>query len=121
MVNEWISIQQWRVGLAIALGLLFWVLGLAGFCLFFLVEDAAFKRRWYRPFAILSSTVLVCAVIAMGLPPRLLFLFIPAIVLVSFLNIRSIRFCGRCGMTNGMNGLVGRPRFCAKCGAALET
>jgi uncharacterized membrane protein YuzA (DUF378 family) len=120
MVGDWQNMSLGRAVLAVALGVVYFVFGLAGVFVFFLSDNVSFKRRWYRPYAILSSTLLVCVAIAMGFPRRLLALLIPAVVVITALNIRSTRFCGQCGKINGLSGFLLGPKFCAKCGAALE-
>jgi hypothetical protein len=121
LVGDTIDVPLWRLGLLLGLWLLCFVLAAAGFVLVFLVQDAAFKRRWYRPYAILFSTIIACGFIAFEPSRGVLLLVIPAIIVITVLHIRSTRFCGRCGKVNGMNGSLVVPHFCAKCGAPLET
>jgi hypothetical protein len=53
--------------------------------------------------------------------PRPFFLFlIPAVALMTFLNLRNTKFCDACGKTLINQNPFSPPAFCSKCGAALN-
>jgi hypothetical protein len=48
-----------------------------------------------------------------------LVLAVPAVAIISYMNIRMTRFCESCGRTLHRQPLFSKPRFCSHCGAAL--
>jgi hypothetical protein len=101
-----------------------WVaVGVAGFYLFGVRRDAAFKRRWFRWYIIAAAIAFLAFVLVtvdQGLRPEVLFLVVPAVALIAFLNIWGTRFCASCGRTIYTQWLFSRPRYCSHCGAKLE-
>jgi len=45
---------------------------------------------------------------------------IPAVALITFLNLRSTRFCDGCGRTVYTQNLLKPARYCPHCGALLD-
>lgn len=79
-----------------------WVaLGLASFLFFQFNRNTALKRTVFPIFIIVIGIIFGGFVyFIMGrLHPQILYLAIPAIILISFLNIRTTRFCDSCGRT----------------------
>ena len=96
------------------------VLGALGFYFFYLNKNAAFKRKYFPWFMVFTGGLFLVFMSLTGMPPRSYFLAVPAIVLISFLNIWGTRFCSSCGRTIFSQGLGGRPEFCSSCGAKID-
>lgn len=98
------------------------VLGIFSTAFFFLNNDAALKRKVHPPFVIGVSILFLGFVVLMGTPRNVFFycIFVPAIVLITFMNLRNTKFCNTCGKTLINQNPFVRPRFCSKCGASLE-
>jgi hypothetical protein len=79
-----------------------WVaLGLASFLFFHFNRNAALKRIAF-PMFIVTVGVLFGTFVYLSTGrqhPQMMYLAVPAIVLISFLNIRQTRFCEACGKT----------------------
>jgi hypothetical protein len=103
------------------------VLVIVGFVVFVLGRDTALKRKWFPRFIILVGMLFVIfstslAVlgsetwVALGI----LLLTVPAVALISYLNIKMTKFCDQCGATLINSNWFSPMRFCSKCGAALD-
>ena len=98
------------------------VLGALGFYFFYLNKDAAFKRKYFPWFMVFIGVLFLVFMSLMGLPLQAYFLMVPAVGLITFLNIRGTRFCSSCGRTIFPQGLPwSRPEFCSSCGAKIDT
>ena len=99
----------------------FWVaLGLASFLFFHFNRDAAFKRRVFPLFGVAAGLIFGAFLIYMTRGySQVLFLAVPMIALITFLNIRCTRFCDSCGRTLYKQPVFTRPGFCPHCGAQL--
>ena len=99
----------------------FWVaLGLASFLFFQFNRDATLKRRVFPFFAIAVGLIFGAFLIYMTRGfSQVVFLAVPMIALITFLNIRMTRFCDSCGRTLYRQPLFTRPGFCPHCGAQL--
>jgi hypothetical protein len=97
-----------------------WMLLAAANAIFYWKGSLAAKRRWHPRIAI-AAGVLFAGFVALVFPePRMLVLFLPAIALICFLNLKLIKFCGSCGATIMSNMALRPARFCQRCGAPLE-
>lgn len=98
-----------------------WIaLGICSFLFFQVSRNAKLKRSLWPVLVISTSIVFGCFVIYMTSPNRgILFIFIPAIVLIAILNLRGTRFCDACGKTLHSQ-LISRRKFCPFCGAVLQ-
>lgn len=76
------------------------------------------KRRWH-PRIVIGAGVLFLGFIAISMPVALT-LAVPSVALITFLNLKFIRFCPACGVTLVQNPPWSAPRFCSKCGASLQ-
>jgi hypothetical protein len=56
----------------------------------------------------------------MGFPLEAFYVLAPAVALITFLNLRSVKFCNTCGKTLINQIPFTAPKFCSKCGAKLE-
>ena len=101
------------------------VLGIVGFFGFYLGEDVAFKRKWFRPFAILVGVLFIVFGSALtvlhsrNLSDRLtLFGVVPLVAIIVYWNIKITKFCD-CGAMLYNRNWFSPMRFCSKCGASL--
>jgi hypothetical protein len=116
-------------GIVIAVFFGTWVvLGVAGFLFFYLGRDAALKRRWFPRFVVLGGVLFVffattLSVLSSRSPEGLgvLVLVVPAVLLISWLNIKHTKFCDECGaMTINQNWFASM-RYCPRCGASFDS
>lgn len=96
------------------------VLGLLSGAFFFLGRNASLKRKVFPPLAVAAAILFVGFVWAMGFPSHVLLVLIPVVVLITFLNLRSVKFCDDCGRTIINQIPFSPPQFCSKCGAKLR-
>ena len=100
-----------------------WVcLGLGSFLFFHFNRNTALKRQVWPVFIIAIGLMFGGFVyLMMGRQqPQVLYLMGPAIFLISFLNIRTTRFCDSCGKTLYRQPIFTRTQFCPHCGAQLK-
>jgi len=96
------------------------VLGFTSFFVFFLNENAKFKKKFWLPFVILVATVFIGFGYLVGFDGIELFFIVPAVGLVSFFCIKSIKFCDNCGKTNMSPSLIFPPKTCFFCETPLS-
>ena len=96
------------------------VLGLMSFLIFFVSKNADRKKKLWAPFIIFTGLLFIGFTYLMGFGGQHLYIMVPMVVLISFLNIRSTKFCGSCGKTNINQNFLSPAKFCNKCGEALE-
>jgi len=106
----------------IAFILLCGVLGIGSVVFFTFNRNAALKRRIWPGFIIGGGLLFVSFVyFSVGQQqPELLYFLLPMTALVSFINIRSTRFCDACGRTLTRQPILKRTQFCPHCGAELK-
>lgn len=93
-----------------------WVLlGLFSASFFFLSKNAHLKRKVWPPFIVITGILFAGFVWAMGF-----LIVIPAVALITFLNLRAVQFCNSCGATIMTQNPLSKPMFCSKCGAGLK-
>ena len=98
-----------------------WVaLGVAGFFLFYVSKNARFKKKYFPWYAILAGVVFISFGLMIGFPSEMLYLMVPAVALITFLNIKSTKFCENCGRTIINQMWFTKVEYCAKCGAKLN-
>ena len=93
------------------------VLGILSFAFFTFNKNAALKRKVRTPFVVAVGILFVCFVWLAGAPSKVLYVAVPAMALITMLNIRTTRFCNSCGKTIYTQNPFSRPEFCYKCGA----
>ena len=94
--------------------------GVAGYVLFHLVDNARFKRRYFRWYVCFGALVILGFFIARGYPIALV-LTVSAIVAFSvYVALATTAFCDACGKTVTVPGRLDRPGFCIGCGAPLQ-
>jgi hypothetical protein len=96
------------------------VLGVFSAGFFFLSRNAQLKRKVWRPFVVITSVLFVAFVWAMGVPSQFMVIAIPAVALITFLNLHTVQFCNSCGATIMSQNPLSKPAFCSKCGAPLK-
>ena len=96
------------------------VLGLFSAGFFFLNRNASLKRKLWLPLIIATGVLFLGFMWAMGFPQEAFFLAVPAVALITLLNLRTVRFCNSCGATLMSQNPFAKPAFCSKCGAKLE-
>jgi len=95
-------------------------LGVAGFFLFYLSKNVRFKRRYFPWYLIFGSVLFIFCGLGLGVPSEMFYFMVPAVALITYLNIRSTRFCDGCGRTLINHALFTRVEYCPKCGAKLN-
>jgi hypothetical protein len=99
--------------------LICWVaLGISSL-VFYNVASLETKKRWHPAIMVLIGLLFLSFVALTGNLASFLFV-LPFVALVTFLNIRNIRFCPKCGKTLYQRGWS-RDSFCAKCGTKLDS
>jgi hypothetical protein len=98
------------------------VLGIFSSAFFFLNKNAVLKRKVHPPFVIGVGVLFLTFGWLMGIPDQPFFfcVMVPAVVVITFLNIRNTRFCNSCGRTVFTQNPFAPPKFCSKCGAGLD-
>src|SRR5687767_6638119 len=98
------------------------LLGVGSFLFFHFNRNAALKRRVFPAFVVAVGLIFGGFVYfsAGSQQPQVLYMLVPALLLISFLNIRQTRFCDSCGKTLYRQPIFSRPRFCPHCGAELK-
>jgi hypothetical protein len=97
------------------------VLGISSFLFFHFNKNTTLKRHVFPPFVVIMGIIFGCFIAYMSPDyPQILFIAVPMIVLISFLNIRKTRFCDVCGRTLYQQPVFSRSQFCPRCGAELK-
>jgi hypothetical protein len=104
-------------------GLLFvvlWaVLAIASTAFFTLNRNAELKQKVWPPYIVGLGLLFLGITYAMGVRPPFLFLAIPVVALIVFLNLRGVQFCTSCGATVRSTNPFSRPTACPTCSAPL--
>ena len=99
-----------------------WVaLGIAGLWVTYLDKNVARKKRLI-PVCIVGAGAIftLFAFLMTGGEWGAMLLVIPAVVLITFLNLRQFRVCSACGRTIHSGMWFAKAEFCPKCGARIE-
>jgi hypothetical protein len=95
--------------------------GIASWWFLATCKNAALKRRVFVAIVVAAGFAFTTIVfIGTGGDPRAMLLSVPVVLIISYLNIRLTGFCGACGATLHDSSFH-RPRFCSRCGSALES
>ena len=92
-----------------------WILLCVGFVIFYTQASYQAKKSAH-PFITVGTGILFLGFAEWLTNAKLPWLFPLAVVVITILNLRNIRFCPRCNAT--LRGFS-RPRFCSKCGTDL--
>jgi len=95
------------------------VLGVFSAAFFFLSKNAPLKPRVWPPFIVIVGLLFAGFTVAMGAPSQALLIMAPAVVLITYLNLRAVQFCNLCAATIMSQNPFAKPAFCSKCGAKL--
>jgi len=119
MVYVWAA-QNGRVDRVFPVFFATWVvLGVASYLFFWRGRDAAAKRRAYPAFTIGVAALFIFFNLLMGIPATFLVVLVPALSVITWLNLRHVQFCDQCGRTVSNQGWAGRSTYCPYCGQAL--
>ena len=99
----------------------FWaILGLGSFLFFQFYKNTKIKKKVLPVFVIFAGLIFMSFVVFMaGFSYEVLWIMVPAIALISFLNIRNTKFCDNCGKMIYNNNWFSKQEFCSKCGMKL--
>ncbi len=100
--------------------LVIWAVLAIGFSAFlYLSSNAALKRKVW-PFATLAASLIFIAFVwTSGIPHEGLLFVIPMVTFITWINIRTMKFCDACGKTVQTRNPFSPPKFCPQCGAPL--
>jgi membrane protein CcdC involved in cytochrome C biogenesis len=96
------------------------VLGIFSASFFFLNGNAALKRKVWPPFVVGTGLLFLFFIWLMGMQSEILFAA-PFVIIITLINIKSVKFCSSCGKTIMNHNPFAPPKYCSKCGAALES
>jgi hypothetical protein len=85
-------------------------------------KNAALKRQLWPPVmvAIGVGFLLFFGLSGGASDPAFFALATAMVVLIVAINIRAMKFCGKCGATVMNQNPFSKPKFCSKCGAELQ-
>ena len=66
------------------------VLGLFSAGFFFLNKNAPLKRKVWPPFVVVAGVLFIGFAMAMGFPSQMLFVMVPVVALITYLNLRAV-------------------------------
>lgn len=95
------------------------LLGLGSFAFFHLNRNAVLKRKVWPIVVLLSGILFIGFIWKMGIRGNGVYMAVPAVVLISLLNLRATKFCDSCGRTLHNQGLFSAAEYCPKCGVKL--
>jgi hypothetical protein len=96
------------------------VLGIISIAIFFIGKNVQLKRKLFAPFVIGVGVLFIAFIYATSSGGRILYIMVPAVALITFINLRSTNFCDSCGRTIISQDLFSKPEFCSKCGDKLR-
>ena len=103
--------------------MIFWAgLGLGSDLFFRFSHNAPLKRRVWPVLNVANGIVFGAFVFYSPghRQPRILFVLVPVLVLITALNIITTRFCDACGKRLARRPIFSQTRFCPYCGAELR-
>ncbi|MDQ3757866.1 MAG: hypothetical protein M3394_08450 [Actinomycetota bacterium] len=104
----------------VVLFVVFAAVGVLGSLYFLFDGDTRRKERFHPPFVI-GSGLLFVVVVTVDRSAGALLLTIPGVAVITWLNLRNIRFCHACGRTTwNTQWWQAPPRFCIACGTPFE-
>ena len=98
---------------------LFIALGIAGSIIFFLGKNVTFKKKYFPWYVISIGVLFAFSILVTGMPLIGLIVFIPVIALITFINLRTIKFCDSCGKIIINRAWFTKLSFCPHCGEKL--
>lgn len=113
--------------MSLPVGILFgaWMALCLAVALFYLLSrNASLKRKLHPVIVIGVGVVFVLLLLASALTSDtaagMLLLGVPAIVAITLLNLRLVKFCDACGLTVQTSNPFRPTKFCPHCGGPLE-
>lgn len=94
-------------------------LAVVGSAFFWGSRNARLKRAVFPWYVGLAGFALTLFVFVMSKDPWVLLVFAPLVALITFLNVRLVKFCDRCGAIFHHYTWFGRTSFCSHCGAPV--
>jgi CHASE2 domain-containing sensor protein len=94
------------------------VLGLINVAVLFGPFSGRLKQRFFLVMIVLAG--ILFAGFTSFMSPGSFFFVVPAVVLITAINLWTIRFCMNCGKVVRSTNPFERPRFCSKCGSSLD-
>lgn len=96
-----------------------WVIWhVAAYMLVYRGRSAAFRRVWHPRSAVVSASAFLAFLFyigSIGFPKSVLGMFVPAVVIITFINIRNTVFCDICNKQNFDLNPFNRPSTCKRC------
>ena len=96
-----------------------WVLMLVASMIFSRTASPATKDKWRLPASLFAGVVFLGFITWLDGRRAFLFAVLPVLAII-WLNYRFIRVCSHCGAMNRNPYMYPLPKFCQKCGAALD-
>lgn len=96
------------------------VLGAIASYLFYFNKNVELKRKAWPLFNIFVGVLFVGFISQMGFPQQMLFIAIPGVAIIVFLNMRSVNFCSNCGRIAQARTPLAKAEFCSHCGANVD-
>ena len=95
-----------------------WALLAIGFSAFFYLNPNAALKRKVWPYAVIAAALIFVGFAwTSGMPHAGLLLMV---ALITWINIRTVKFCDACGKTVQARNPFTPPKFCPKCGSPLD-
>lgn len=96
-----------------------WIAFFLACALVFVFGSPSLKRKVHAPATILAG-LLFAGFAGLIVSSSGLWIVLPGVVLITFLNIYSVAFCAKCGHMNRNAFVFPRPEFCNRCGSHVD-
>ena len=96
------------------------VLGIVSFLLFFVSNNAKLKKKLYAPFTIGAGLLFILFLYLIVPQPAVLIVAIPMVILITVMNLKTIKFCSQCGKTIMQKSVFSKAKHCPKCGVEMD-
>jgi hypothetical protein len=107
------EIAPWVIGMWVALGI-------GGLWFTYLDKNIARKKRLLPVFTIGTGIIFLLFTFLMIPSVSVMAFAVPAVALVTWLNLRIMRVCSACGRTIQSGMWFTKAEYCPKCGARLD-
>jgi hypothetical protein len=95
------------VSLGVALGVLFWR------------GSAERKRMWFPRLTVLAGALFIAFTYWISPVAEALYVVVPVTALITYLNLKTTKFCPKCGAYYQTFGALYRANYCRRCGFEL--
>jgi hypothetical protein len=96
------------------------MLGIASVWFMYLDKNIARKKRLLPVFIVGTGVIFIAFTFVIMGDLKAMALIVPAVALITFLNLRIIKICGACGKTIHSGMWFTKAEYCPKCGARLD-